>query len=167
MSPYDQQRFPAGASNAPPAYHTQQLPGQGPMSNVNSAFHPSSYANQYAAGASGQGYGQMQSTQRQYSAGPSPTQQSFQNAAYFPDQQQQYLYYAGQYAHPNQLNYSTSYSPGLSQSYGQTGGDLGGRGLHSGYSPGAPTQYQYSNSGQYLRPSLPGKYPVLRMRGYD
>ena len=157
VSHFDQQRTPSAAS----AYQGQQYSGH-PI-GANYPTQPSQYATQYQA------YGQIPQNQQAHLGGPSPIQSSYPGAGYFPAQQQQLMYYPGQYSQSGQPQHGPypSYGQGSGHVYGQQGGDMsamGGRTSHSGYSTGAAIPYAYGTSGPFLRPAIPGKQLAPRSR---
>lgn len=153
MSQLDQQRYLAGTPSGASTYHQQQFPSQSPMNAPNYATHLSQYASTHQ-----QGYPVQQSSQS-HSGGPSPIYSPYPGGAYFPTQQQQYMYYAGQHTQPVQTQHGTfpsSYGSGyLQQSTDMP--SMGGRIPHSGYSPRASSAYTYGSSGSFLRPGMSGK----------
>lgn len=159
MSHHDQQRFLAGTQPGAPTYNAQQFTGQSPMDTANYPTHPSQIPSTYQPA-----YGQVHQSPQSHSAGPSPMHPSYPSGAFFPSQQQQYMYYPGQYGpsvQPQHGPYPSSYGQGPAHAYSHQGVDMstmGGRLHHSGYSPSAPSPYTYSSSQPYLRPgSMPGK----------
>lgn len=166
MSHHEQQRYYAASSSGASAYNNQPFSVQHPVNTGNYPIHPSQYPASYQDAATAtQNYGAMQSSQRPQPGGPTSIQAGYPNAQFFPNQQQQYLYYPGHYGQPSQAAYPASYDPGSSQGYGQQSGELsamGGRPFHGGgHAPSAGMPGHYATSGQtpgqYLRPSnIPG-----------
>ncbi len=155
LSHHDQQRFLAGTPGGASTYQTHHFPGQSPMNTPNYPGHSSQYASTY------QQRFQVQPSSQSHSGGPSPIHPSYPGGAYFPAQQQQYMYYPGHYAQTIQAHHGSfpsTYGPGP---YPQQGADLsmmGGRPSHSGFSSGALSPNAYGSGGAYLRPgSMPGK----------
>lgn len=159
MSQHDQQRYLAGNPSGASTYHQQQFPSQSPLNAPSYATHPSQYASTYQ-----QGYTVQQSPQS-HSGGPSPIYSSYPGGAYFPNQQQQYMFYAGQHAQPVQTqhgSFPSSYGSGyLHQSTDMP--SMGGRMPHSGYSPSASSVYTYGSSGSYLKPGVSGKLSSIKV----
>ena len=148
----ESQRYP-GAVSGQSLYNPQQYPGQSAFNPNNPQTHPSQYADSYQeAAALAQAYGQMQAAQRSYSGGPSPIQSSYPNASYFPNAQQQYLYYPGQMSQFGQMAPPSPFG----QALGHYGTDMGTRTYHSGYPPGN------THANQYLRPGMPGRSNLAR-----
>ena len=153
---HDQQRFLIGTAGS--AYPGQQFPGQSPMNPVNYANHPGQYSPAYH-----QGYQIQQSPQAQ-SGGPNTISPSYPVGSYVPAQQQQYVYYPGQYAQSHQAplgSFPSSYGPG---SYPQQVAEMtlaGSRLPTNSHLSGVPSSYVYGSGGTYLRPgSLPGKLRI-------
>lgn len=156
MSQHDQQRMLASTPSAAPTYHSQQLPNQPPLNPSNYPTHPPQYASAYQ-----QGYA-MQQNPQSHSGGPSPINPSYPGGGYFPAQQQQYMYFAGQ--HPQFVqtqhgSFSTPYGSGYMQQITDMP-SIGGRGPHSGYSPSTPSAYTYGSNASFLRPGVSGKSSV-------
>ncbi|KAL2046018.1 hypothetical protein N7G274_001465 [Stereocaulon virgatum] len=157
MSHFDQQQFLAGTPSGASPLQSQQHAGQSSMNPAAYPMHPSQYPPAYQ-----QAFGQMQPTPPSHSGGLNPVQSPYNGSAYYSAQQQQYMYYPGQYGQsgqPQRGTYPTAYGSGPNQGFGQQTGEMsamGGRALHSGYSPGAAGPFPYGTSGSYLRPgSMP------------
>ena len=142
----ESQRY-SGAVGGQSQYSPQQFQGQSSFSTNHLQAHPSQYADSFQEAASiAQAYAQMQAGQRSYSGGPSPIQSAYPNASYFPNSQQQYIYYPGQ---PSQFGQMAPPSP-FGQALGHYGAEMGNRTFNSGFPSGN------NQMGQYLRPGMPG-----------
>ena len=143
----DSQRYLFGIGGLS-QYGPQQFQGQPPLNAANYPLHPSQYASSYQeAAAAAQAYAQIQAAQRTFSGGPSSVQSSYSNAPFLQNHQQQYSYYAGQYA---QAGPAAGHAP-FNQGLGQYGTEISGRSFHSGYPSGV------NNAGQFLRPGFASK----------
>ena len=159
ISHLDQQQVLADTPSGTSPFQSQQYTGQSPMHPANYPLHPSQYPPMFQ-----QAFGQIQPSPPSQSGGPIPIHSPYTGAAYYSPQQQQYMYFPGQSGQPGQPqrgSYPTAYGPGLNQGFGQQTGEMpamGGRAMHSGYSPGAAGLLPYGTSGPHLRPgSRPGK----------
>jgi len=163
MSQHDQPRFLAGTPSGASNYQQQhQFASQSPMNAPNYANHPSQYGSTYQ-----QGYSVQQSPQS-HSGGPSPIYPSYPGGAYFPTQQQQYMYFAGQHGQAVQTqhgSFPSSYGSGFMQQSTDTP-SMGSRMPQSGYSSNASLAYPYGSSGSYLRPGMSGKLIFAKVARY-
>ena len=180
-SPQSQPRFPPGgtatASLGFQAQPMSQFAGQTPINPQGFSSYLSQFATPYqqaAAVATAQAYEQQQSSHQPHQGGPGSNQPPYNTSSFFPGhQQQQFVYYPGQYG-PGGLPQQgvqgqpgpipSSYGRGPNQSHGQTGeGDVGAMGgrfpVYGGQAPTVSTPYSYGLSGAG-RPSGPGQYTV-------
>ena len=148
---HDQSRFATDTSSSASAFHLQSSPL--PASNL--PVHQAQFASPH-----NQGYGQVPQNTHVHPAGLSPSHSSFAGNVYYPQQHPQYLYYTGQYGHPilsQQNAFPSSYSQASMPGYSQQGAEFSamvGRTAHTSFSPGAPPNHAFGNSGQLLRPGI-------------
>lgn len=185
-SQQSQQRFAPGvAATIGLGFQPQpvaQFAGHASINTQGYPTYPPQYATPYqhaAATAAAQAYAQAQAqgSQHSRSGGPSPTHASYTPPSYFPShQQQQFVYYPGQYGQGSQPQQgmqghtgppSTPYLRGPNHPYGQLPlqqqeGDLTAMGgklpVYGNFVPGAPGSYNYGSAGPLTRPGdMPGK----------
>ena len=169
------QRLPPNATlTASPGFQAQpisQFAGQTPMNSQGFPTYSSQFTTPYqhaAAVAAAQAYDHQQANPQSHQGGPSLNQVSYNTSSFFPShQQQQFLYYPGQYGQGGlpqqgvQGQSPSSYGRGPSHPHGPTGlpqqeGDVAAMG---GRFPsyGASMPYSYAPPGSSMRSNAPGQ----------